>query len=194
MAATPVELLAPSGLTLTLELYPIGTDVIANTGGDTLTESTNAKGRYTATVDESISGDHVAVVKSGSNVIANGYLDLSDDTTTYRVADSLADARVNKATLQTLDDIENLSAAAVNAEVVDALATDTYAEPGQEAPGATVSLSTKISYLYKAFRNKITNDGSTIKLYADDTTTVDQKATVSDVAGTVTRDEFATGP
>ena len=35
----------------------------------------------------------------------------------------------------------------VNAEVVDALATDTYAEPGQGAPAATTSLSTKIGHI-----------------------------------------------
>jgi hypothetical protein len=86
------------------------------------------------------------------------------------------------------------NAAAVNAEVVDALATDTYAEPGQEAPGATVSLSTKISYIYKFLRNKITNDGGTTKVYNDAGDTVDQKATTSEAAGTVTRGEFGTGP
>ena len=40
--------------------------------------------------------------------------------------------------------------AQVNTEVVDALNVDTYAEPGQGAPGATVSLAAKINYLYKA--------------------------------------------
>lgn len=82
----------------------------------------------------------------------------------------------------------------VNAEVVDALNVDTYAEPGQEAPGATVSLAKKINYLYKAFRNKFTQTTTTASLYADDGTTVDQKATVSDSGGTFTRGEFGTGP
>jgi len=36
--------------------------------------------------------------------------------------------------------LNNLSAAQVNAEVVDALNVDTYAEPGQGAPAATTSL------------------------------------------------------
>jgi hypothetical protein len=38
----------------------------------------------------------------------------------------------------------DLSAAQVNAEVVDALNVDTYAEPGQEAPPATTTLVRKI--------------------------------------------------
>jgi hypothetical protein len=82
----------------------------------------------------------------------------------------------------------------VNAEVVDALATDTYAEPGQGAPGATVSLSAKIGYLYKAWRNKKDNDGTTTQLYADDGSTVDQKQTTSESGGTVTKAEWVSGP
>ena len=81
-----------------------------------------------------------------------------------------------------------------NAEVVDALATDTYAEPGQGAPAATTTLAAKLNYLYKAWRNKVTQDATTYKLYADDTTTVDQKAGVSDDATTFTRGEVGTGP
>ena len=84
--------------------------------------------------------------------------------------------------------------AQVNTEVLDVLNTDTFAEPGQEAPGATVTLAKKIGYLYKAFRNKFTQDATTAKLYADDGTTVDQKSTVSDDATTFTRGEMGTGP
>jgi len=84
--------------------------------------------------------------------------------------------------------------AQVNTEVLDVLNTDTFAEPGQEAPGATVSLVKKIGYIYKAFRNKFTQDATTAKLYADDGITVDQKATVSDSGTEFTRGEMGTGP
>lgn len=84
--------------------------------------------------------------------------------------------------------------AQVNAQVVDALNVDTYAEPGQEAPPATASLVKKIGYLYKFLRNKLTNDGTTIKAYNDAGDTVDHKATVSKVDSTVTRDKFGKGP
>lgn len=87
-----------------------------------------------------------------------------------------------------------LDAAAVNAEVVDALATDTYAEPAQGAPGATVSLATKIGFLYKAFRNKKTQTATQKSLYNDDATTVDHKSTVSDDGTTYTEGELGTGP
>lgn len=82
----------------------------------------------------------------------------------------------------------------VNAEVVDALNVDTYAEPGQEAPPATTTLVKKIGYLFKLARNRITQDTTTLKIYADDATTVDQKATVSDNGTTYDRGEIASGP
>jgi hypothetical protein len=82
----------------------------------------------------------------------------------------------------------------VNAEVLDVLNTDTFTEPGQEAPGATVSLVDKIGYLYKNWRNKKTQDASTWELYDDAGTTVDQKATVSDDGTDFTKNEIGTGP
>lgn len=82
----------------------------------------------------------------------------------------------------------------VNAEVVDALATDTYAEPGQGTPAATLSLSGKIGYLFKAWKNKSTQTSSAYNLFNDDASTVDQKATASDDGSTFTRSEVTTGP
>lgn len=88
----------------------------------------------------------------------------------------------------------DLSAAQVNAEVVDALATDTYAEQAQGAPAATASLATKLGWLYHSWRNLKTNDGTTTKLYDDAGTTVVAKQTTSEAAGTVSKAEWITGP
>jgi hypothetical protein len=74
------------------------------------------------------------------------------------------------------------------------LATDTYAEPGQGAPAATTTLAAKINYLYQMFRNKKTQTSSQFSLFADDASTVDQKATVSDDGSTTTVGEITTGP
>lgn len=82
----------------------------------------------------------------------------------------------------------------VNAEVVDCLNVDTYAEPGQGAPAATASIVTKLGFIFKAFRNKVTQTSTAYSLFADDATTVDQKATVSDDGTTFTRSELASGP
>jgi hypothetical protein len=84
--------------------------------------------------------------------------------------------------------------AEINAQVVDALATDTYAEPGQGAPAATASLKDKIGYLYKNWRNKKTQDATTFELYNDAAAVVDQKAAVSDDGTDATKGEIGTGP
>jgi hypothetical protein len=94
----------------------------------------------------------------------------------------------------TAGDFTATQKASINAEVLDVLNTDTFAEPGQGAPAATTTLAAKINYLYKAWRNRVTQTSSTYSLYADDATTVDQKATVADDGTTFSRTEIAAGP
>jgi hypothetical protein len=81
----------------------------------------------------------------------------------------------------------------VNAEVLDVLNTDTFAEPGQGAPGTTVSLVTKVGFLYKAWRNRSTQTANEYALYADNATTKDQEAIVGDDGTTFDRGEVGTG-
>lgn len=81
----------------------------------------------------------------------------------------------------------------VNAEVVDALNVDTYAEPGQGTPGATITLAAKLNYLYKAWRNRTTQTASEYALYGDDAVTKDQEAVTSDDGTTYDRGEVRTG-
>jgi hypothetical protein len=90
--------------------------------------------------------------------------------------------------------LNNVSTAEVNAQVLDVLNTDTFAEPGQGAPGATITLAAKIGYLYKFARNKLEQTATTLSIYDDSGATVDQKATVSDDATTYTRGEIGSGP
>jgi hypothetical protein len=85
--------------------------------------------------------------------------------------------------------LNNLSAAQVNAEVLDVLATDTFAEPGAGAPAATASLKDKIGYVYKAWRNKVTQTSSTYTLYGDDAITAHHTAAVGDDGATFTKNE-----
>jgi hypothetical protein len=75
-----------------------------------------------------------------------------------------------------------------------ALLSGTQAEPGQGAPAATISPIDALRYLYKAWRNKKDSSATTLQFYADDGTTVDQKATVSESGGTVTKAEIVSGP
>ena len=83
--------------------------------------------------------------------------------------------------------------AQVNAEVVDALAVDTYPEPGLGTPPATASLATKIGYSYKGQRNKKEQTETEFRLFGDDGITVHHKAPVTDAAGVTTIGELAAG-
>lgn len=87
-----------------------------------------------------------------------------------------------------------LTAAAVNAEVVDAVNTDGYTSPAQGAPPTTASLVTMMRWLYKMTMNKKTSSGTLIQHYNDAGTVVDHKQSVSDVGGTVTKERIVTGP
>jgi hypothetical protein len=84
----------------------------------------------------------------------------------------------------------NLSAAQVNAEVVDALATDTYAEPAS-VPAATSSLKDKINWLFALARNKLTQTSTTQTLRNDADNSSIATSTDSDDGTTYTRGEWS---
>jgi len=86
--------------------------------------------------------------------------------------------------------LNNLSAAQVNAEVVDALAVDTYAESAA-VPAATASLAAKIQWLGTLARNKITQTSTTQLVRNDADSGTIGTSTVSDDGTTFIRGEFS---
>jgi len=77
----------------------------------------------------------------------------------------------------------------INAEIVDALATDTYAELGA-VPAATSTLADKINWLYVCARNKITQTSTTTTLRNDGDTGSIATSTTSDDGTTTTTAEW----
>ena len=156
----------------------------------TVTNLTNAPtaGDLTATMKASVNTEVDAAMDTAIPVTPtadsiNERIKTLDDNFTVTVAGRIDAAITTRAT-----------PAQVNTEVLDVLNVDTFAEPGQEAPPATTTLVKKIGYLFKAWRNKKTQTATTRSLFADDGTTVDQKATDSDDATTFTKGELGTGP
>jgi len=94
-----------------------------------------------------------------------------------------------QASVNTIDDFVDTEVAAILA-----LLDDARTEPGQGTPPVNPDLATKIDFLYKAWRNRKDQTATLFQLYADDATTVDQKATVSDSGGTTTMEEVTAGP
>lgn len=125
--------------------------------------------------------------------VSNGWYKVTLDTTDTNTVGDL----VVRGTAASCDDAEQAGEVMTGVQQTgDAYAalTGAQAEPGQGAPAVNASPVAKISYLYKAWRNKKTQTASTFSLFADDASTVDQKATVSDDGTTFTSGEVATGP
>ncbi len=89
--------------------------------------------------------------------------------------------------------LNNISAANVNAEVVDVMKTDTTSEPSQGNPPATPTFEEMLKYVYFRMMNKNEETATEHSVYDAAGTTKVIKATVSDAAGTVTKGKFASG-
>ena len=70
-----IEVYAPTGLTLTVNLFPYGSDTAAQSGL-ALTERATAKGVYTATTS-ALTGWHNVVILSGGSPIGSGHVYLA---------------------------------------------------------------------------------------------------------------------
>jgi hypothetical protein len=177
--------------------------VTGNVGGNVTGSigslATQAKADVNAEVDTALADAALATAAALATVDTNVDAILADTGTDGVVVAAGAKTGYSLAadqsgvTVGTVNALGTQAKADVNAEVVDALATDTYAEPGQGAPAATTSLAAKLGYLYKFLRNRVTVSADTISVYNDDATTVGQKSTHSDDDTTYTRGEFTTG-
>ncbi len=105
--------------------------------------------------------------------------------------ETIYDAVVTDATgINVATDINNLndiSTAQVNAEVLDVLDTDTFGEP-TGVPPASASITDKLGYVYMGLRNKITVT-STKKTFFDDSDNAEWEKDLSDDGSTYTETE-----
>ena len=172
-------------------------------GGFVEVDATNMPGIYRLDLSDAVCATGVNFVKIMLKGAANMVPFMNDIQLTNfdlnsaantQTGDSFARLGLAGAGLTDLGGMSTTMKASVNAEVVDALNVDTYAEPGQEAPPATTTLVKKLGYLYKFLRNRKTQTSTTLSVFADDATTVDQKATISDNGTTYDHGEVATGP
>lgn len=110
------------------------------------------------------------------------------------VDDVWTDARAAK--LDNLDVVVSTRAtpAQVKTQAVDALATDTYAEPAQGTPAATTTLAAKLNTMYKFMINQVWQTNGQTSLYNNAGTVVDHKAAVSSDGTTYKRNKIMTGP
>jgi len=140
------------------------------------------EGLYYCDFDFTASGAWMGLFYENAVVKASGVFRTAAETSVAAVL----------AAIQSLNDI---STSEVNTEIVDALTTDTYDEPGKENPGVDISLADKISYLYKVWRNKKELNSTTNKrlLYNDAGDIVDQERDLTDNGTVFTEGEVAEG-
>lgn len=86
--------------------------------------------------------------------------------------------------------LNNISVADVNAQVLDVLNTDTFAELSN-IPAATTTISNMIRLIYSLSRNKIVTNDSTMTLRNDADNANIGTAPVSIVSGTLTREKLS---
>ena len=173
--------------------------VIRDADGDPITDPTGLagviskdKGAQAATVNTP------AVVSAGSAMVGLTLTlaEVTADLVAVVISSTSAGAKSAFVAFYTdTSQIRDIATPAqVNAEVIDALNVDTYAEPAQGTPPATATLVQRLQYLYKSWRNRTTQDATTYKLFNDDTVTVGHKAVVSDDLTTFDKGEVGTGP
>jgi hypothetical protein len=149
-------------------------------------------GIATAVWQDTTAGDFTVASSIGKSLYTSGVVPGASGGIT--IAGSNAATTLASLTITGAMTINGANNVAQTGDTYNALISTSYAEPGQGAPPATATFLQKLGYLYKAWRNKSDQTSSLYQLYADNTTTVDQKATVSDDGTTFTREEVASGP
>jgi anti-sigma28 factor (negative regulator of flagellin synthesis) len=120
-----------------------------------------------------------------------GELDTSSGTVTVGTNNDKTGYSIS-GTKTTLDALNDLSAAQVNAEVVDVITVDTIPELAQAKPAATPTLASGLMLLYMALRNKIDQTNSLFEIHNNAGTQIATKA-VSDDGSTYTEAQMAAG-
>jgi hypothetical protein len=160
---------------------------------------------YIVNVIHSVEGQQSREFQFGSGVLADvkeiggsaqsatDLKDLADtgyDPSTHKVQGVvLVDTTTTNTDMVSVAGLSTLTAAEVNAEVVDVINTDSTTAPTPGAPAATPSIRSILSYFYAAWRNKVTGTNA-LQTITNDAGTSLAKRTVSDDGTTLTKDEW----
>lgn len=131
---------------------------------------------------DTLNGLVAAIWASVTRTITGGTITTNNDKTDY----ALSGAGVTAVQ----SGLSTLNAAQVNAEVLDVLTVDTFAEV-TSAPAATSSIKDKIGWLFKLARNLRKTTSTTDSVYNDAGAVVDSASTISDDGTTFTRGEYS---
>jgi len=124
-----------------------------------------------------------------------GSLTSAQDATLTTIASDVVHVHSDTAVIEAaVSDVESsLVIAKSDLVVVEAAVSAARGEPGQGNPPASSDIATKVDYLYKFMRNKVTQTATETKVFNDAGAVADHKSTVSDDGTTFNRGEFITG-
>lgn len=167
----------------------LGTAQTANDNGAALnTLLSRIVGTIAAGTHSPQTGDSFARLGSPAGVSIAA--DIATNQTDLATVDSNVNAILvdTSTTLQNLiTNLNNLSTADINNQMLDVLGTDTFSEPSG-VPPATTSLVDKIGFLYMALRNRIDVTADK-KTFYDDNGVAAWEKDLSDAAGTYSESE-----
>lgn len=173
-----------TGLTLS-QISLFLTSQNKSTGVDT----TVWDGTQVATIEINNVGMYTRILTT-ADLTVNDYFAMAQYTGATVLDSNYAYGQVSMVEANTMQ-IESADATdQINAEVVDALNVDTYAEPGS-VPAATASLVAKIGWLMSLARNKILQTAALQSLRNDGDSGNIGTAVVSDDGTTATRNEWS---
>ncbi|KKM22163.1 hypothetical protein LCGC14_1628110 [marine sediment metagenome] len=152
---------------------------------------TNAKIADNAIAVENIKDAAITAAKFAANAITSTVVADNTITAAKLNADCITNAKIADNAIAA----ENLATAAIAADAVASTAFDNIvmSDLATGAPSVTASLPVALNWLYEAFRNKTTTTATLVTLKKDDGSTDLAKATISDAAGTTTKEEFVSG-
>lgn len=185
-AVTTVNGLAANVLTASALAADAVTEIVGGVW-DAATATYGGVGSYGALIETNLDG-------TVSSRASQASVDVIDDFLDTEVAAILSGTNAILVDTGTtlpaqISALNNVSAAQVKAEVVAALATDTYAEPAA-VPAATASLKDKIGWVAALARNKVTQTATTQTLRNDADAADVATSTVSDDGTTAVRGKF----
>lgn len=175
------------------------TEVTPTTGGGDYDWTAQGNGMYSIAIPDSGGADINNDTEGFGwfTGVATGVLPWRGPVICFRAAqlnNSMIDGATVDVNVTAMADID-LSAtqkASVNAEVVDALGTDTLAELGVAAPSATPTIKQAIMLLYMALRNESLTTSALLSIKNDAGTVITKKA-LSDDTSTFTAGELVAG-
>lgn len=137
----------------------------------------------------SVSADIAAVKVDTAAILddtgTSGVVVASGSKTGYSLASDQSSVTVG-----TVNDLGTTARGRVNAEVLDVLNVDTFAEPSS-VPAATSTLVAKLQWLFAIARNKLTQNATTQTLRNDADSANIATSTIADDGTTMTRGEWS---